>query len=62
MQKTAIRNVEGARTTPSVVAFLDNEEKLVGQPAKSKQTTGRYFCCKEVYGRKWIVPLFRKIY
>ncbi len=33
-QAKVLENVEGARTTPSVVAFLENEEKLVGQPAK----------------------------
>ena len=33
-QAKVIENVEGQRTTPSVVAFLDNDEKLVGQPAK----------------------------
>ena len=32
--KKVLENTEGARTTPSVVAFLENEEKLVGQPAK----------------------------
>ena len=33
-QAKVLENVEGARTTPSVVAFLEKEEKLVGQPAK----------------------------
>ena len=36
-QAKVLENAEGARTTPSVVAFLENDEKLVGQPAKDKQ-------------------------
>ena len=32
-----LENAEGARTTPSVVAFLEKDEKLVGQPAKGKR-------------------------
>ena len=35
-QAKVLENAEGARTTPSVIAFLENEEKLVGQPAKDK--------------------------
>ena len=31
-----LENTEGTRTTPSVVAFLDKDERLVGQPAKDK--------------------------
>ena len=31
-----IENVEGARTTPSMVAFAENDEQLVGQSAKGK--------------------------
>ena len=34
-----IENVEGARTTPSMVAFADNNEKLVGQAAKRQAVT-----------------------
>ena len=33
-QPKVLENAEGTRTTPSVVAFTDSEEKLVGQPAK----------------------------
>ena len=34
-----IQNSEGARTTPSVVAFLENGERLIGQPAKRQAIT-----------------------
>ena len=36
-QAKVLENAEGARTTPSVVAFTDENEKLIGQPAKDKQ-------------------------
>ena len=36
---TVIANAEGARTTPSVVAFKDNGERLVGEPAKRQAVT-----------------------
>ena len=38
-QAKVLENAEGARTTPSVVAFSDNEEKLIGQPAKRQAVT-----------------------
>jgi molecular chaperone DnaK len=34
-----IENAEGARTTPSIVAFSDNGERIVGQPAKRQAIT-----------------------
>ena len=37
-QAKVLENAEGARTTPSVVAFTDEEEKLVGQPARQAVT------------------------
>ena len=38
-QAKVLENAEGARTTPSVVAFTDEDEKLVGQPAKRQAVT-----------------------
>ena len=38
-QAKVLENAEGARTTPSVVAFTDGEEKLIGQPAKRQAVT-----------------------
>ena len=38
-QAKVLENAEGARTTPSVVAFTDNDEKLIGQPAKRQAVT-----------------------
>ena len=49
-----IENVEGARTTPSMVAFADNNEKLVGQAAKRQAVTNpekTLFAIKRLIGR-----------
>ena len=35
-QAKVLENAEGARTTPSVVVLSDNDEKLLGQPAKDR--------------------------
>ena len=53
-QAKVLENSEGARTTPSVVAFLENEEKLVGQPAKRQAVTNAQdtiFASKRLIGR-----------
>lgn len=58
-----IENLEGARTTPSIVAFLDNGEKLVGQPAKRQAVTNHentLFAIKRLIGRKYDDPLTKK--
>lgn len=50
-----IENAEGVRTTPSVVAFTDNNEKLVGQAAKRQAVTNyknTFFAIKRLIGRK----------
>ena len=55
-QAKVLENVEGARTTPSVVAFLDNDEKLVGQPAKRQAVTNpenTIFASKRLIGRSF---------
>jgi molecular chaperone DnaK len=53
-QAKVLENVEGARTTPSVVAFTENGEKLVGQPAKRQAVTNpqdTIFASKRLIGR-----------
>ena len=53
-QAKVLENTEGARTTPSVVAFLENGEKLVGQPAKRQAVTNptdTIFASKRLIGR-----------
>ncbi len=55
-QAKVLENAEGARTTPSVVAFLENEEKLVGQPAKRQAVTNAQdtiFAAKRLIGRSF---------
>ena len=52
-----IANVEGNRTTPSVVAFTDNEERLVGQVAKRQAVTNptrTLYAIKRLIGRKFL--------
>ncbi|MDB9752474.1 molecular chaperone DnaK [Pelagibacteraceae bacterium] len=55
-QAKVLENTEGARTTPSVVAFLEKEEKLVGQPAKRQAVTNAQdtiFAAKRLIGRSF---------
>ncbi|MFH1243386.1 MAG: molecular chaperone DnaK [Pseudomonadota bacterium] len=54
-----IANAEGSRTTPSVVAFTDNNERLVGQTAKRQAVTNpenTVFAVKRLIGRKYDSP------
>ncbi|MDR1391420.1 MAG: molecular chaperone DnaK [Holosporales bacterium] len=58
-----IENLEGARTTPSMVAFLENGERLVGQPAKRQAVTNyenTISAVKRLIGRKFNDPLTQK--
>ena len=51
-----IENSEGNRTTPSVVAFQDGSETLVGMPAKRQAVTNpenTLFACKRLIGRRF---------
>jgi molecular chaperone DnaK len=55
-QAKVLENAEGTRTTPSVVAFIENDEKLVGQPAKRQAVTNAQdtiFAAKRLIGRNF---------
>ncbi|HET6379380.1 MAG TPA: molecular chaperone DnaK [Methylocella sp.] len=58
-----IENAEGARTTPSIVAFTDDGERLVGQPAKRQAVTNpekTFFAIKRLIGRTFDDPMTKK--
>ncbi len=58
-----IENAEGARTTPSIVAFTDDGERLVGQPAKRQAVTNpsdTLFAVKRLIGRRFDDPTVGK--
>ena len=62
-QAKVLENAEGARTTPSVVAFTDTDEKLVGQPAKRQAVTNpenTIFAVKRLIGRNFEDPTVKK--
>jgi len=55
-----IENAEGARTTPSIVAFTEDGERLVGQPAKRQAITNpenTFFATKRLIGRRFDDPI-----
>jgi molecular chaperone DnaK len=63
--KTAkvIENAEGMRTTPSMVAFTESGERLVGQAAKRQAVTnpdGTFYGVKRLIGRRMTDPMVRK--
>jgi molecular chaperone DnaK len=58
-----IENAEGARTTPSIVAFAPDGERLIGQPAKRQGVTNpehTFFAIKRLIGRRFDDPLTKK--
>ncbi|GBR49100.1 molecular chaperone DnaK [Gluconobacter roseus] len=58
-----IENSEGARTTPSMVAFTDNGERLVGQAAKRQAVTNpsnTLYAVKRLIGRRYDDPTVQK--
>jgi len=62
-QPKVLENAEGTRTTPSVVAFTDDGEKLVGQPAKRQAVTNpenTIFAVKRLIGRNFEDPTVKK--
>ena len=62
-QAKVLENAEGARTTPSVVAFTDESEKLIGQPAKRQAVTNpenTIFAVKRLIGRNFDDPTVKK--
>jgi len=62
-QPKVLENTEGARTTPSVVAFTEENEKLIGQPAKRQAVTNpenTIFAVKRLIGRNFEDPTVKK--
>jgi len=58
-----IENAEGQRTTPSVVAFTEDGERLIGTPAKRQAVTNpehTYFAVKRLIGRPFTDPAIKK--
>jgi molecular chaperone DnaK len=62
-QPKVIENAEGARTTPSIVAFAKDGERLIGQPAKRQAVTNpenTIFAVKRLIGRRFDDPMTKK--
>ncbi len=58
-----VENAEGARTTPSIVAFTKDNERLIGQPAKRQAVTNpdnTLFAIKRLIGRRFDDPMTKK--
>src|ERR1700716_531675 len=63
MTPKVIENAEGMRTTPSIVAFTEDGERLVGQPAKRQAVTNperTIFAVKRLIGRRYDDPMVEK--
>ena len=64
-QAKVLENAEGSRTTPSVVAFGENNEKLVGQAAKRQAVTNpenTLFAVKRLIGRNFDDETVKKMF
>ncbi|MFN7055787.1 molecular chaperone DnaK [Hyphomonas sp.] len=62
-QAKVIENAEGARTTPSVVAFTESGERLIGQPARRQAVTNpdfTFYAIKRLIGRTFDDPTAQK--
>ena len=62
-QPKVIENSEGSRTTPSIVAFSDDDERLTGLPAKRQAVTNpenTLFAIKRLIGRSYSDPMVEK--
>src|SRR3546814_12627485 len=58
-----VENAEGARTTPSIVAFAKDGERLIGQPAKRQAVTNTdntIFAVKRLLGRRFDDPMTKQ--
>src|SRR6516225_8698205 len=58
-----LENAEGANTTPSIVAFTDDDERLVGLPAKRQAVTNplnTFFAIKRLISRRYDDPMVSK--
>jgi molecular chaperone DnaK len=58
-----IENAEGDRTTPSIVAYIDNDEVIVGQPAKRQAVTNAVntvYAAKRLIGRRFDEPVVKR--
>ena len=58
-----VENAEGGRTTPSMIAFSDSGERLVGQPAKRQAVTNpehTLLAIKRLFGRRYDDPITKK--
>ncbi len=63
MTPKVIENAEGMRTTPSMVAFNTDGERLIGLPAKRQAVTNpenTFFAIKRLIGRRWDDPMVEK--